>query len=69
MKVAELEELARMKKMATKLLTGKSPKIEVEVGGQKIACAGERARDIGAGIMLCVRAMENVPVQGGQIIH
>lgn len=60
MKVAELDELARLKTMATKLLTGKSPKIEVEVGTQKISCAGERARDVGAGIMLCVRSMEHV---------
>ena len=60
MKVKELDELAKMKKFATQLLTGTSPKIEVEVGGQKIACTGERARDVGAGIMLCVRALENV---------
>ncbi len=60
MKVEELEELAKMKKIATKLLTGKAPKIEVEVGEQKISCTGERARDVGAGIMLCVRSLEYV---------
>ena len=58
MKVAELEELGRMKQFAIKLLTGKDPKIELEVGGKTMACTGDRARDVGAGIMLCVRAME-----------
>lgn len=58
MKVAELEELARMKQFATKLLTGKDPKIELEVAGKTMACTGDRARDVGAGIMLCVRSME-----------
>ncbi len=60
MKAAEMEELARMRKFATQLLTGKSPKIELEVGGQKVSCCGQRAQDIGAGIMLCVRSLEHV---------
>lgn len=58
MKVEELEELGRMRKFATQLLTGKAPKIELEVGGQKISCTGQRAQDVGAGIMLCVRSLE-----------
>ncbi len=55
----ELEELAKMRVFATKLLTGKAPKIEVEVANQKISCTGDRARDVGAGIMLCVRSLES----------
>ena len=58
MKAAELEELDRMRKFATQLLTGKAPKIELEVSGQKVSCTGQRAQDIGAGIMLCVRSLE-----------
>lgn len=74
MKVEELEELARMRKFATQLLTGKSPKIELEVAGQTIACTGQRAQDIGAGIMLCVRSLEHVsglptPTPDKKVIH
>lgn len=58
MNVEELEELARMRKFATQLLTGKAPKIELEVSGQKVSCTGQRAQDIGVGIMLCVRSLE-----------
>lgn len=54
----ELETLIKLRKFATELLTDRKPTLEIKIDGEPFSAKGNRARDIGNGMMIAIQAME-----------